>query len=67
MARTRPAVVTATRRRSKIPSPAKKLKLNGPKTALGAVAAVAKPPKAVGKEADAGSESSGTLSSPPRP
>lgn len=52
---------------SKIPSPAKKLKLNGPKTALGAVAAVAKPPKAVGKDADAGSESSGTLSSPPRP
>ena len=52
---------------SKIPSPAKKLKLNGPKTTLGAVAAVAKPPKAVGKDADAGSESSGTLSSPPRP
>ncbi|KAH8907814.1 hypothetical protein BR93DRAFT_567959 [Coniochaeta sp. PMI_546] len=48
---------------SKIPSPAKKLKLGAQKPQLAAPSPV---PKANGREVDEVSESSGTLSSPPR-
>ncbi|KAB5547223.1 hypothetical protein GE09DRAFT_203695 [Coniochaeta sp. 2T2.1] len=50
---------------SKIPSPAKKLKLGPSKPQLAAASPVP-PPKANGRDVDERSESSGTLSSPPR-
>jgi hypothetical protein len=48
---------------SKIPSPTKKLKLGAAKPQLAAASPI---PKANGRDPDAESESSGTLSSPPR-